>query len=342
MRAIRGRRVILIALVALAAAVIIAGGTGSVRIAPGEVLRILLSRAPGASVARTWVDTSETILWDIRFPRVMLALVTGIALSVAGGAFQGLFKNPMADPYILGVSPGAALGASIMYAFGEKLGVASVPLAAFSTGLLVMVLVYRLAAVGRRVPVTGILLSGVAVGSFCMALVSLIIYVARPDARDSIIFWMMGGLSGANWSKVGWLSLYTAAGIAAMGYYGRELNAMLLGEESAEHLGVEVEHVKRIIIGAGALLVAATVSYCGPIGFVGLIVPHVMRFLVGPDHRLLLPASAVGGAVVVILADTLARTVASPMEIPIGLVMSILGGPFFLWLLRRKLKPAEA
>lgn len=345
MRKARGQSVILAGVGVLLLAVIAAATVGAVHIAPADVLQILLARLPGVHLVPTWESVQATILWDIRFPRVMLALIAGVALSVAGTAYQGLLKNPMADPYVLGVSPGAALGASIMYAFGDRLPlppVASVPVLAFVTGLAVIALVYRLAAVGRRVPVTGILLAGVAVGSLCMALVSLIIWIARPDARESIIFWMMGGLSGATWAKVGWLLAYVIPGLSVMVYYGRELNALLLGEDAAQHLGVEVEQVKRAVVAAGALLTAATVAFCGAIGFIGMIVPHLMRFLVGPDHRLLLPASAVGGAVLLILADTAARTLASPTEIPVGLVLSLLGGPFFLWLLRRKLKPADA
>jgi iron complex transport system permease protein len=338
----RGRTVILIALLVLFGSLLLAVGIGSVRIAPFDAVRILLSRVPGLSLTPNWNEIHETILWDIRLPRVAMALLVGMALSVAGGSFQGLFKNPLADPYILGVSAGAALGAAVAIAFGESwqfLPLGAIPVTAFTTGLLAIGLVYKLAAVGRRVPTVGLLLAGVAVGSFCMAMVSLIIYVTKPVARDAIIFWMMGGLSGANWPKAGWMLFYLSLGMAPILYYQRELNALLLGEEQAHHLGVDVERVKRVLVVSGSLLTATTVAFCGAIGFIGLIVPHLVRLLVGPDHRWVLPASALVGAIVLIAADTAARTVASPMEIPVGLVMSILGGPFFLWLLRQKLKP---
>lgn len=343
MRAVRGRRVILISLATLALALVAAAGVGTVRIPPLEVIRIFLSALPGVELVPDWADTHEAILWNIRFPRVVMAVLAGMALSLAGAGYQALFKNPLADPYVLGVSAGAAVGASGALALADRLRhqwVGPVPVAAFLGGLLAIVLVYRLAIVGRRVPVIGLLLAGVAVGSFCMAIVSLILFLTTPVVRDAIIFWMMGGLYGASWLKVGWLVPYVLAGLALLLYHGRELNAMLLGEEAAQHMGVDVERLKRITLVAGALLTAATVAFCGSIGFVGLIVPHVVRFLVGPDHRYLLPASGVVGGAVLLAADTLARSAFGATEVPVGLVMSLLGGPFFLWLLRRKLQPS--
>jgi iron complex transport system permease protein len=345
MRAVRGRRVILISAVVLALVLVLSGGLGAVRIPPVEVIRILLSRAPGLHLAQTWSDSNAIILWEIRLPRVLLGALAGMALSVAGGAYQGMFKNPLADPYVLGVSSGAALGGAIAFAFLSRLhiaGVGSVPVFAFAGGLLAVTLVYRLAVVGRRVPTVGLLLAGVAVGSFSISMVSLILYFTDRQARDGIIFWMMGGLGGASWQKVGWLLPYLAAGVGTLLFYWRELNALLLGEDSAQSLGVDVEYLKKVILVAGSLLTAAAVAFSGTIGFVGLIVPHLVRFLVGPDHRYLLPASGVVGAVVLVTADTVARSLLGAAELPVGLVMAVLGGPFFLWLLRRKLKPADA
>jgi iron complex transport system permease protein len=345
MRAVRGRRVILISAAILLTALVLAAGIGAVRIPPGEVVRILLSRVPGVHLIPTWSDSNAIIFWEIRLPRVLLGALVGMALSVAGGAYQGMFKNPLADPYVLGVSSGAALGAAIAIAFLSRLhmaGVGAVPVVAFAGGLLAVTLVYRLAAVGRRVPTVGLLLAGVAVGSFSISMVSLILYFTDPQARDGIIFWMMGGLGGASWQKVGWLLPYLAVGIGTLLFYWRELNALLLGEDSAQSLGVDVEYLKKVVLAAGSLLTAAAVAFSGAIGFVGLIVPHLVRFLVGPDHRYLLPAAGVVGAVVLVAADTVARSLLGAAELPVGLIMAVLGGPFFLWLLRRKLKPADA
>jgi iron complex transport system permease protein len=345
MRAARGRRVILISFAALLVTLVLAGGIGAVRIPPMEVVRILLSRLPGLTLTPTWPETHGMIIWDIRLPRVIMAALAGMALSVGGGAYQGLFKNPLADPYVLGVSAGSALGGAIAIAFMQRLHVSfigPVPLFAFGGGLLAVILVYRLAAVGSRVPAVGLLLAGAAIGSFSMSMVSLILYFTTPSARDNIIFWMMGGLGGANWTKVGWLLPYLAAGLGVLIFYGRELNALLMGEDAAHSVGVDVEYLKKVVLVAGSLLTAASVAFCGTIGFVGLVVPHMVRFMAGPDHRFLLPAAGLIGAVVLVAADTLARSLLGATEIPVGLVMAVVGGPFFLWLLRRKLKPADS
>lgn len=347
MRAVRGKRVMLFGLVALLLSLVLAGAVGSVRIPPAEVVRILLDRL-GTGGSQTWPDTYEVILWEIRLPRVIMAMLVGAALSVAGGAYQGLFKNPLADPYVLGVSAGAAVGGAAAIAFFDKAfaltglwKLGPVPFFAFLGGLGAVALVYRLASVGSRVQTVGLLLAGVVVGSFAISMVSLIMYVTSSSARDAIIFWMMGGLSGANWWKVGWMLPYLTAGVAILLWYGRELNALLLGEDAALSMGVEVERLKRIILVTGALLTAASVAFSGSIGFVGLVVPHIVRLLVGPDHRFLLPASAVVGAVVLVLADTAARSLLGATEIPVGLVMSLCGGPFFLYLLRQRLMPRD-
>jgi iron complex transport system permease protein len=335
--------VLVIAALVLLATLLLAAGIGAVRIPVGEGLRILLSHLPGAHLARTWPEPHETILWQIRLPRVVLGALVGMALSVAGGAYQGLFKNPLADPYVLGVSGGAAVGGALAIAFLDRMHLKTlgpVPLLAFAGGLLAVTVVYRLASVGRRVTVVALLLAGVAVGSLMISLVSLILVITRPLERDIIIFWLMGGLSGANWTKVGWMLPYLAAGLAALLCYGRELNALLMGEETAAHLGVDVERLKRMILIVGSLLTAGAVAFSGAIGFVGLIVPHMVRLLVGPDHRLMLPVSALVGATVLVAADTAARSAFGATEVPVGLVMALAGGPFFLWLLRLKLKAA--
>lgn len=351
MRAARGRQVIGTALGLLLVALIIAAGIGSVPIPPSDLLRILADGLPGVTLEPTWQPTHALILWQIRLPRVVLAALVGASLGVAGGAYQGLFRNPLADPYILGVSSGAAVGAALAIALLDQIGRAAslphwlklgpVPVLAFAGGLITVTLVYRLATAGGKVPVIGLLLAGVAVGSLATAIVSLIMYLTRPQARDAILFWMMGGLGGANWLKVAWILPHMAAGGLLLLLSGRELNAMLMGEETAHHLGVGVERLKRQVLTAGALLTASAVAFSGAIGFVGLIVPHLVRLLIGPDHRFLLPAAAVVGALVLVLADTLARSLLGAIELPVGLVMAVLGGPFFLWLLRRRLRALE-
>lgn len=343
-RSTRGRRAGIIALLALVLAVVIAAGIGSVQIPADEVMRIILSRVPGITVDRTWPQAHETILWSVRLPRVLMGALVGMALAVAGCAYQGLFKNPLADPYILGVSAGSGLGAALVIAGLGSLPVTflgAVPAGAFAGGILTMLVVYSLAAHGSRVSTVSLLLSGVAVGSICSSLISLVVYFTDSASRDAIVFWMMGGLSGANWPKVAWLLPYLGVGAGILLFYGKELNALLMGEEQAQHLGVEVERVKKIVLLGGTLLTAGAVAFSGTIGFVGMLVPHLVRILIGPDHRYLLPVSGLVGGVVLVTADALARSLLAAVEIPVGLVMAVVGGPFFLWLLRRRMIPQD-
>lgn len=342
------RTALVVALLLLAAALVLGCGVGAVPIPPGRVVHILLARVP---VARDWVGpvpgppTHAVILWDIRLPRVILGAVVGAALAVAGATFQGLFQNPMADPYVVGVSAGASLGATAALLALARLpapglraaGLLGVPGAAFLGGLAAVALVYRLASVGRRLPVLHLILADVAVGSMATSLVSLLLLLNQQRIGELVV-WLMGGLGTANWTKVAIALPYVAAGVAAIGAHSRDLNALLLGEEQAGQLGVEVEAVKRRLLLAGALLTAGAVSFAGNIGFVGLVVPHAVRLVVGPDHRYLLPVAALAGAAVLVLADAAARTLLGPSEIPVGAVMSLAGGPFFLYLLRRHMQ----
>jgi len=344
-REARGRRALALAAAALAVAVVVAGAVGSVRIPPADVVRILLNRL-GAGFAPDWPRTWEAILWDVRLPRVAMGALVGMGLSVAGAAYQGLFRNPLADPSVVGASAGASLGAAAAIAFLDgvpllpgRWALGPVPLCAFCGGIAAVLLVFRLASAGRQTSTVSLLLAGMVVSSVASSLVSLIMYLTSSQARDAIVFWLMGGLSGANWWKVGWLLPYLAAGLGLLLLQGRELNAFLLGEEAALSMGVDVERLKRRVLGAGSLLTAAAVAFCGIISFVGLIVPHLVRLIVGPDHRWLMPVSAVTGAVVLVAADTLARSLPWFSELPVGLVMSLTGGPFFLFLLRRELLP---
>jgi len=301
-----------------------------------HIAAILASRFP-LDVPVTWSRGEEAIVLAIRLPRVLSGAVVGTALALAGAAFQGLFRNPMADPYVLGVSSGAALGAAvgmITSSSASFLGVGTVPAFAFCGALGSIFLVYNLARVGGRVPVMTLLLAGIAVAALLQAAVSLLMVVAH-EKLEQIVFWIMGGLAASRWGELAAALPYVAVGSGVILAYARDLNALLLGEESAHHLGVEVERCKKVVIAAGALVTAAAVSISGSIAFVGLVVPHAMRLVVGPDHRVLLPASALAGAIALVAADALARTAMAPSEIPVGIIMALSGGPFFIYLLRR-------
>ncbi|MGH2696068.1 MAG: FecCD family ABC transporter permease, partial [Actinomycetota bacterium] len=286
---------------------------------------------------------AAVILFELRIPRVLLAMVVGAALAASGAVFQALFRNPMADPAIIGVSSGAALGAIavIILGGGVLAGGLGVPAAAFAGALAVSFLVYRLARIGPAVQVATLLLAGIAVAAVISAVISLVMAFAGQEIR-SIYFWLLGGLAGR-----GWGALATSAPLVGLGAVlalttVRDLNLMALGEERAAQLGVEIERFKRRSLATGALLAAAAVSVAGVIGFVGLMTPHILRLVLGADHRRLVPASIVGGAAFMVLADLAARTVRAPEEIPVGAVTALLGGPFFLYLLRRERKGAGA
>jgi iron complex transport system permease protein len=312
---------------------------GSVSLPLDEVARILAHAVPGlgAAVTPDWPGSHEAIILSLRLPRVLLAATVGAALAVAGGAFQGLFRNPMADPYVIGVSSGAALGAALAFAAHPSvtlLGLGGVPLAAFAGAIATAFVVYKLSRVGRSVPIGNLLLSGVAVGALLSAMVSLVVVLGRKHL-DEIVYWLMGSLAGRGWTHLGVALPYLALGGVTLLLLGRDLNALLLGEEEAAHLGIPVERTKKVILAAGSLLTAAAVATCGVVGFVGLIVPHIVRLLVGPDNRVLLPVSALAGSLLLIVADLVARVAVRPGELPVGVVTAIIGGPFFLYLLRR-------
>ncbi len=278
------------------------------------------------------------ILIQIRVPRVLLAAAVGSSLAVAGAVFQGLFRNPMADPYVIGISSGAALGAVFAMLGGFQLalgGFGAVPLFAFFGGIATITLVYSMARVGRAVPVMTLLLAGIAISSFLSALVSLLTYFAG-ERLHQVVFWLMGGLGGATWHQVKVMIPYALAGYICVSLFSRELNAMLLGEETARNLGVDTERIKKYLLAGASLLVAAAVSTSGIIGFVGLVVPHFVRLVAGPDHRFLLPASAVLGGSLLIATDTLARIVIAPSELPVGIITALIGAPMFVYLLKRR------
>lgn len=282
--------------------------------------------------------TTVTIVRQLRAPRVLLAALVGAGLAVAGATFQALLRNPLAEPYILGISGGAALGAVLALVLGLAAAYpAALPLAALLGALLAMVLVVRIAAVAGGVLDTRVLLlAGVVVGAFFGACILLALTFADPDAFRSAIFWMMGSLSAASWTSVGLLALYLIPSLAVLLALARPLDLLALGEEPAAHLGVRVERTKWAAYGTASLATAAGVAVSGVIGFVGLVVPHVVRISWRGDHRFLLPASALLGAAFLVAADALARTAASPRELPIGAITAFVGVPFFIWLLRRR------
>lgn len=277
------------------------------------------------------------ILWQIRLPRVVLAAFIGLLLSVSGVILQGVLRNPLADPYILGISAGAGVGAAISIAIGAQFvvfGMSSVPAGAFIFSLLSVFVVYKLSQVAGKASPETLILAGVALSAFCAAILSLIIIITGN--LQAIYFWLLGSLASANWSNVLTVIPYAIVGVGAAYFFSKELNALLLGEEMATTLGIEVEYVKLLLIVFSSLMTAAAVSVSGLIGFVGLIIPHWIRLLIGPNHRLLIPVSALSGMLLMVVADALARTIMAPVEIPIGVIMALVGAPFFLYLLRRR------
>lgn len=313
---------------------------GSVRIPPLTVTRILLNATGACHFPRTWEEQLETIVLTLRLPRAVGAAAVGAALAAAGVLFQGLLRNPLADPYVVGSSGGAALGAVLGMMAGSAvtlLGFGLVPVGAFLGALGATLLVVQLAGVGGRLPVVTVLLAGFALSTLLGYTVSLLIVVSDRLSLQvpQIYAWLLGGIAVVGWSK---LLLIGPLILGALGFalsLARSLNAFSLGEDGAARLGIDVERDKRRILATGSLLTAAGVSISGLIGFVGLLVPHVVRLLAGPDHRILLPASALAGAAFLVLADVLAQSVFAPIELPIGIVTAFIGGPFFLWLLRR-------
>jgi iron complex transport system permease protein len=325
-------------LIASGVVVVLATAVGSVHIPFLTTCRVLLSQLPLVNIAPTWLSTTETIILEIRLPRAILAGIVGAALAVAGATYQGLFRNPLADPYLIGVAQGASLGAvtGFLLPFDwHGMGVGIIPILAFTGALLSVAVVYSLARVGKTLPVTTLILAGVALGALWGAIVSYLI-ISSGEKMHGIIFWLMGSFSLSEWLEVKVVLPYVVVGVAIILLYGRSLNVMQLDEEQAQQLGINVEKVKLILLAAATLITAAAVSFVGTIGFVGIIVPHAVRLIWGPDHRFLLPLSVLAGAVFLILADLISRIALAPMEIPIGVITAICGVPFFLYLLRRK------
>lgn len=321
--------------------VVVSVSLGSASLTLGTVWRILVSAIPGIGgmVTENWSTAHEQIVLQVRLPRIVLGLVVGAALATAGAGFQGVLRNPLADPYTLGVSSGASVGAAFLILLNIQFlfGSLTLPLVAFTTGMATLAVVYMLSRVEGTVRRETLILSGVIVNAFLGSAVSLMVSLS-DDVINQIVFWLMGGLSMRGWSYTAAIAPYIVAGIIVLCAFGRTLNLFELGERSAAHLGVHVERTRWIVLAAATFITAAAVSVAGVVGFVGLVIPHLIRLLVGPDYRLIVPLSAIGGAIYVIWADTLARMLLSPTEIPLGVVTAFLGAPFFIYLLRRNKK----
>ncbi|MBI2917259.1 MAG: iron ABC transporter permease [Chloroflexi bacterium] len=319
---------------------LLAAAIGAVAIPPARILGIVAHRLAPSALSISWSPSEEAIIMDVRLVRVVGAVVVGSSLAVAGVLFQGLLRNPMADPYIIGTSAGAALGATLallLPAGVAVLGFGLVPVGAFWGALAAVLLVYNLARVGGRTPVVSMLLAGFAVSSVLAAIMSFLLAVngQLQEKLPSVFNFLLGGIAVSRWSQLALVLPLGVAGVALARYFSYHLNAFSLGEEGAAYLGINVEREKLLVLGVGSLLTAAAVSISGLVGFVGLVVPHALRLVLGPDHRMLVPAAALAGGGFLALADLLARTLLSPTELPVGVLTALLGGPFFIYLIRR-------
>ena len=334
----RLRRVGLI-IIFILAVVLVATALGSVRIPLGEVLRILASRVPGLSqvVQGDWSKSREAIVLSVRLPRVLLALVVGGGLSVSGVLFQGSLRNPLADPYIIGVSAGASLGATAALLFLIPRGsvvFGTLPLFACIGAMLATWVVSRLGQQRGRLEPTSLILAGVAVSAVLTAIVSLLMVLRIQNLTD-VYIWLMGSLSGRGWQHLAVATPYVLVGVLLALWLAKDLNVYLLGEEAAHSLGIDVQRLQSLVLVIGSLVAAACVSVSGVIGFVGLMVPHALRLIVGAEHRRLILHSLWVGAIFLLVADTLARTLLSPTELPVGIITACVGGPFFIFLMKR-------
>ena len=335
--------VLLVLLGFLGLCLLMAAALGKVSISLPDVVKMSLNKLAVFDFTPTWRSVDETILFQVRLPRVVGGALIGAALATAGVLFQGLLRNPMADPYIIGTSAGAALGITVAMLLPISLaflGFGLVPLLAFGGALATVMLVYYLARVGGKTPVVSMLLAGFTVSAMLSALMFLLITMSdRLHLRiNSVYMFLMGGISVTGWGQIVIVAPIVIGGVVLARLLAFRLNAFSLGEEGAAYVGINVERDKIIILALGSVLTAAAVSISGLIGFVGLVTPHAMRLILGPEHRLLIPASALAGAAFLVVADLLARTLTSSGEIPVGIITALVGAPFFIYLLRRTRK----
>ena len=309
-------------------AIVLSLAIGSVFISPAEMWKIL--RGVGE-------EKFAFIIWNIRLPRTVLIALTGAALSGSGASYQGLFRNPLADPFLIGVASGAGLGAVIAmsvqwpYTFW---GAMVIPMAAFISALLTVFIVYFLARVGQTIPTTNLILAGVAFSSFATSLTSFLMLRSTSEVRRAL-GWLLGGASQAGWTAILAMLPYLVIGLGILIFYGYRLNLLQFGDDQAQHMGLNVNRTKTVLLVASSLATAAAVAFSGIIGFIGLVVPHIMRLWFGADYRRLIPLSIISGASALLLSDILARVVLAPQEIPVGIITALAGAPFFLWVLRR-------
>lgn len=323
-------------------------GAGAIEIAPRRVLDILVAAVSGDSTLTSSRD--GLVIMSIRLPRLFLGALIGAALAVAGALMQGLFRNPLADPGLVGVSGGAALAAGATIVFGDryasafigKLPFAVLPIGAFIGALAATLLLYLIATREGRTSIATMLLAGVALAALAGACMGLLAFMSDDRQLRDLTFWNLGSLGGASWTKVAAIAPLVLLLLGVMPFLARGLNALLLGEAEAFHLGLPVQRIKAAAIIVTALAVGAAVAAAGVIGFVGIVVPHVLRMIIGPDHRFLLPFSAMLGAALLIGADSIARTIVSPAELPIGILTAAIGAPFFMWLLLRRDRTLDA
>ncbi len=322
-----------------ALASIFAIGIGAISISPSQVIAILL-KAIGISVPVAFSQEQEAVLLTLRLPRVVLALLTGAGIASSGAAIQALFRNPLADPGLIGISSGAAAGAVGMIVLGVGVWSGSfitliLPASAFVAALLTSLFVYKISTRGGRTQAATMLLSGIAVNALSGAFIGLMTFVASDVQLRNITFWSLGSLGGAQWESVSIMGVIVVPSVLILTGLSKKLNLLLLGEREAEHLGMNVQTLKRVVIIIAALAVGSSVALCGIIAFIGLVVPHLVRLVSGPDNRIVVPGAAILGGGLLCLADTAARTIATPAELPLGIVTAAIGAPFFLWILTR-------
>lgn len=326
----------LISFTALLVVFVLSVAVGSVFIHPLDLLKIVVARVNGLQL-EAGLKPFDTILFSLRLPRAVMTALVGAALACSGGAYQGLFRNPLADPYLIGVASGAGLGAITAMSLHwprSFLGLLAVPVSAFAGAILTVAAVYLLSRVGRSLPITNLILAGVAVSYFTSALTSFLMINSTGEVRRAL-HWLLGGASMSGWQPTLAVLPYILCGCIILIIMGHSLNVLQFGDEQAQQLGLPTRRVRWTIITAASLATAAAVSFAGIIGFVGLVVPHIIRILWGSDYRRLLFFSMVNGAVFLLAADILARTVMAPQELPVGIITALAGAPFFLWVLRR-------
>jgi iron complex transport system permease protein len=327
----------LLNLLLLCLALALSVAVGSVSIPFNTLVNIFMAQFSRPEIQPGAIGTLSDIVFKIRLPHAALIALTGAALGGSGAAYQGLFRNPLADPYLIGVASGAGLGAVISMAIHwpqSLFGFYSIPAAAFLGAALTILIVYNLARVGPTIPTTTLILAGVAVSAFATSLTSFLMLRSREEVQRALA-WLLGGSAMGGWEPVIAAVPYIAFGLVVLILSGHSLNLLQFGEEQAQQLGLRVERTKTILILATSLATAAAVSFSGLIGFIGLIVPHLVRLLWGPDYKLLIPLSILGGGSLLLLADLLARLLLAPQTLPVGIVTALAGAPFFLWIMRR-------